>query len=95
MSKYFVGDLPRTKATFTDTDGNNIDPTNVFATISEPDGTTTTFEFGTDSDIVKDTDGVYYTDIDLDKEGVWKVRFYSTGTGQASGKTTMTAEDPL
>lgn len=95
MPKYSVGDMPRAKGAFTDTDGASIDPTSVFATIIEPDGTMSTLEFGTDSDLIQDTDGVYYVDVDLDKEGVWRVRFYSTGTGQASGKTTTTAADPL
>lgn len=47
-------------------------------------GAVSTYTHGVDSEVVKSSTGVYYIDIDLDRGGTWYVRWFSTGTGQAS-----------
>jgi hypothetical protein len=78
------GDKPRLTGTFEQADGTDIDPTKVFFKFTDPSGTTDTYEYGTDAELVKSATGIYYVDVDCDEVGVFRWRFYSTGTGQAA-----------
>jgi hypothetical protein len=91
---YDVGDEVRITGTFTDADGNAQDPTAVFFAFLAPSATSaTTYEYGTDAELVKDSTGVYYVDLDLDEAGLWRYRFYSTGTGQAADEGYLHARE--
>jgi hypothetical protein len=81
---YYVGDLVRISATWTNAAGSVTDPTAVLAKYRDPAGTVTTYTYGTDTELVKDSTGIYHVDIDADSAGKWLYRFYSTGPGQAS-----------
>lgn len=86
MNVYDKGDLLRCSGTFTDADGIAQDPTAVFFKYKTPAGTTITYTYGTDDELVKDSNGNYHVDLDLDEVGTWSYRFYSTGTGQAAAE---------
>jgi len=92
MADYEKGDLVRCSAAFTDADGNYLDPTAVLFRFKKPDGTTTTYTYGADAELVKDAVGRYHVDVDADAEGVWAYRFESTGTGQAAGEEAFTVD---
>lgn len=66
--------------------GTLTDPTTVTFSITEPDGTQTTYVQGIDDEAVKDSTGVYYVDWTITQAGrhYWKW----TGTG-----TVITAEE--
>lgn len=83
---YDVGDLVRLKATFTDPNNGDIpiDPGTVAVLYKNPAGVVTKKVFGTDSEVVKDSTGVYHIDVDIDADGQWKYRWESTGVGQAA-----------
>ena len=79
-----LGDLVRCTGTFTDENGDAHDPTTVLFSVKNPAGTTTTYTYGVDAALVKDSTGVYHVDVDASAVGWYYYRFYSTGSGQAS-----------
>lgn len=90
---YHVGDLVRIAGAFTDSDGDAVDPTAVFAKYKNPSGNVTTLEYLVDAALVKDSVGNYHVDINADEAGTWRYRFYSTGTGQAANEDRFTVND--
>lgn len=85
VNTHDYGDLVRLTGTFRDalTDAL-LDPTVVKVTIREPDGTTTTYQYGVDDEVVRSSLGVYYVEVPIDQIGMHHYRWYSTGVGQAS-----------
>jgi hypothetical protein len=83
---YQVGDLVRVAAVWTNSAGAPTDPTAVFAQTKAPDGTVTELEYNADVALVKDSTGNYHVDIDANAAGIWRYRFYSTGTGQGANE---------
>lgn len=86
QNTYDVGDLIRCSGAFTDADSAVLDPTAVLFKFKNPAETTTTYTYGTDAELVKDSVGNYHVDIDTNAAGIWHYRFESTGTGQAAGE---------
>ena len=94
MATYDVGDEVRCTGTFTDADGTVHNPTAVFFSFSAPSATSaTTYEYGTDVEVSRASTGVYYVDVDVDEEGKWRYRWYSTGTGQAADESYFHARE--
>lgn len=80
-----LGDLVRVSAPFTlVSSGAAVDPDVVKLTIKTPSGTVTTYIYGTDAEIVKDSTGNYHADISAGEAGTWHYRWWSTGNGQAA-----------
>ena len=77
---YIVGDRPRVTATFRSSAGSLVDPQEVTAQVRAPDGTETTFVYGTDVELVRASVGAFYLDVDLTTGGVWTVRWVGDGT---------------
>ena len=61
-----------------------VDPTVVNFKFTNPAGTTTTYVYLTDAQLVKDAAGQYHVDINANARGRWAVRYYSTGTYQGA-----------
>lgn len=93
-NRYDVGDTVRATGTFTDPLNSDaaIDPAAVYVTVTDPSDNATTYQYGTDAEVVRSDAGVYYIDIDLDEAGKWTYRWYSTGTGKAAEKSTLIAD---
>lgn len=87
MNQYDVGDLVRVAGVFTDADGVAIDPATVAFKLKKPDRSITTYLYGIDLQLVKDSTGNYRVDISADVKGTYKYRWYSTGNGQAAGES--------
>jgi hypothetical protein len=87
VNQYDVGDLVRVTGTFTDAAGTAIDPTTVVFKVKKPDRSITTYTYGTDMQLVKESTGNYRVDISADVKGKYKYRWYSTGNGQAAGES--------
>lgn len=79
------GALARVDASFRDVDGALVDPSTVSCRVTKPSGTplqtTSTYNPGT---IVRESEGVYYLDVDVDVGGEWHYVWISTGNGQAT-----------
>lgn len=86
MTTYDKGDLVRVSGAFANSSGTAIDPTVVRFSFTNPGGTTTSYVYPTDVQLVKDSTGNYHVDIDAATVGTWLYRFYSTGTGQAAAE---------
>lgn len=84
MNKYEVGDLVRCRGVFKNAAGTAVDPAAVFFYAKAPDDTLTEYEYGVDAELVKESTGTYYVDIDANAPGAWFYRFKSTGSGQAA-----------
>lgn len=84
MSTKNVGQLLVVTATFENAAGTKVDPSTIKADVTEPDGTATTYTYGSSPELVKSTTGIYVLTISLDAAGPWYGRVYSTGTGQDS-----------
>jgi hypothetical protein len=93
MNTYDIGDLARISGQFKDIAGTLIDPTTVRFKFTTPAGVVTTYIFGTDGQLVKDSVGNYHVDLSATEAGVWFYRWESGGTGQAAeeGQFSVTA----
>lgn len=83
MSSYNPKSSVRLTVTF-QYDSADTDPTTVVFESIAPDGTTTSYTFGTDAEVVKEATGVYYVDLELPDSGTYYWRFYGTGAVKAS-----------
>ncbi len=79
-----IGDIVRATATFRNIAGVATDPTGVTFKLRKPDGTTTTYVYPTDAQLVKDSTGNYHVDVTVTLAGFYEWRFEGTGTVTAS-----------
>lgn len=93
MNQYSKGDLVRCSASFADSAGAATNPTAVLFQVKTPAGTTTTYVYGTDAQLVRPSTGNYYVDVDASQVGTYHYRFYSTGTGQAADEGSFRVKD--
>lgn len=77
---YDINDTVRCRAKFKNSNKVLIDPTSVTFKFKSPDGVITTYVYGVDSQLVRESTGIYYCDIDLLQSGNYIYRFNSSGT---------------
>lgn len=80
MPTHDTGDLRRIQATFKNISGTDTDPTTVTFKLRDPNGTVTTYLYGTDAELVKSATGIYYVDYTILYDGQHFYRFEGTGT---------------
>lgn len=83
---YDLGDLVRCTGNFKNTAGADINPTTITCQIKKPDSTITSYTYGTDAELIRDSTGNYHLDVNANAVGRWYYRFSSTGTGQAAAE---------
>jgi hypothetical protein len=79
-----IGDLVRLTVTFADLNGNLLDPTAVTLSIKEPSGVVTSFQYGRDAFVVRESAGKYYMDFAPSMEGLHTFRFAGSGAVTAA-----------
>lgn len=79
-----VSDSKTLTVTFTDENDVATDPGVVRFKMREPDGTVTNYLYGTDSQVVKDSTGVYHVVWSFDQYGRHFVKWNGSGTLDAS-----------
>jgi hypothetical protein len=85
VARYDVGDSAKVTAVFTDPDtGEALDPDVVKLSVLTPGNSLTTYTYGSDAQVVKDSTGHFHALIDANAAGTWYYRWFSTGTGQAA-----------
>lgn len=84
MAYYDKGDLVRVSGAFTDIDGVAQDPATITFKFKDPADNVTTYTYGVDAELVKDSVGNYHVDVDADEVGVWYYRYAATGNGQCA-----------
>jgi uncharacterized protein YfaS (alpha-2-macroglobulin family) len=82
--EFDLGDAPRAIAEFRDFAGVLTDPTTVTVKVRKSDGTNFTKVYVTDSEVIKESTGIYHIDIATDVHGVWTIRWEGTGTVKAA-----------
>jgi hypothetical protein len=92
---YDKGDVVVCDVVFKDEDDVVADPTSVFFVFMTPSGVQTTYIYGVDGELVKDSTGNYHVDVSADVEGQYHYRFYSTGTGQAAAEGQFLVKDSV
>lgn len=92
MNTYQKGDLVRISFVFKNSAGAPIDPAVVKIAVKDPAGVTTTYTYGTDSQLVKDSTGNYHLDQSAQHSGEYHYKPFSTGAGQAAAKGSFTVE---
>jgi hypothetical protein len=86
ITSYTKGSVVRIDGPFTDEASAVADPAAVLFRFRKPSGAETTYVYGTDTQLVKDSVGNYHADIDADLEGLYYYRMWSTGTGKAAAE---------
>ena len=89
-----IGNLIKVRATFKDDTQVKMDPTVVTLHVKNPADTETSYVYGTDPEVVRESQGVYYMLLDTTAQpGEWMFVWNSTGTLQAAGQTKFTVAD--
>lgn len=96
MDNFIQGNLVRIKCTFQDLLGVDTDPTTVTAKVEDPAKTVNTYVYLTDPEVVRETTGVYYIDVNLNQGGIWHYRFEGEGDLKAASQDSLKciAENP-
>jgi hypothetical protein len=89
VNTYDKGDLIRLTGVFQDSAGADQDPDVVVCKVKTPTGTVTTYTYGTDAELIKESTGNYYLDFNADVSGTYFYRFHSTGNGKAAGENSF------
>lgn len=77
---YLEGNTKTLSVAFTDSNGSAVDPTGVVFIAQAPDGTQTTYTYGTDAELVKDSTGNYHVNWKFTSSGDWWYSFEATGS---------------
>lgn len=85
IASYPVTTVVRLSVAITDTAGAAADPTGLTLKVMVPAGTVTTYTYGTDAALVKDSTGNYHLDYATTVEGQHTARY--AGTGANAGAT--------
>lgn len=90
---YILGEVATPTAEFR-VGGVLTDPTAVTFTVEQPDGVETTYVYGTDPELIRDSAGIYHVEVLTDQQGTWVYRFVGTGaaTGANEGQFSVTSQ---
>jgi hypothetical protein len=93
-STFQVGDKVVITSTFTDPAASDalVDPSVVTYKVKNPNGSTSTYTYGTDSEAAKTSTGIYTLKINITMAGVWKWRSYCTGNFQGAAQGSFEVE---
>lgn len=86
MNTYIRGNIIRVAGSYTGSTGVPTDPTAIHCVVLAPGTLPVEYVYGSDAAVVRVSAGSYYLDIDADLAGVWRYRWYSTGTSQAANE---------
>lgn len=86
---YDVNDGERVTFTYKNSSLVLADPTVVTATVTIPAGVATTYIYGTDAELVRDSTGVYHIDVTFTTAGDWTVEGHGTGAVTAATSQTF------
>lgn len=93
MNFYERGDTTRMTGAFTDSTGAPANPTATSFSILTPAGTTTTYVYPTDVQIVRDSTGNFHVDWPLAIEGLHYYRFLGSGAVARSVTNSLSVRD--
>lgn len=77
--KHYVNAPINLQVKFTDDSGNDTDPDTVLIKVLDPFGVSTTYTYGDDDEVTKQSVGDYTAAITPDSAGRWRWRWETTG----------------
>lgn len=86
INEYDVGDVVRVQGVFKNAAGTTVDPGTITFKYQAPDGTITTYVYGTDPEVYKSSTGTYYCDILTSDEGRYSCRWAGSVSNAAAGE---------
>ena len=72
-----------------------VDPVTVECHISDPDGTKTSYVYGTDDELVRDETGLYHLELTPESVGEWTFRWETTSPDTACRDRTFTVVETI
>lgn len=87
MKAYDRGDMVRLTVGFTSAGGGLADPGTITCKIKQPNGAVTTYVYEEEAELVKESVGSYYLDIQVDAPGTWHYRWAGNGTVTAAAES--------
>lgn len=91
LETYLVGEIARISLGVADLAGLIADPGGLVLRVKSASGSVTTYTYGTDAVIVRDSQGAYHADIPLTAPGQWAYRWECSApnAGAAEGVITV------
>jgi hypothetical protein len=86
MNLYEIGTPVILRASFKNAAGEGVDPSALKVSVKDPIGAETEFTFGTDAEVIKESEGNYRMRVDPALQGVWVAKWLGTGAN-AGAKT--------
>lgn len=83
-NQYDIGDMVTIYGIFSDINDVVTDPTTISVLVKDPTGTLTTYVYGVDANLIKDSVGNYHFDITPTVTGVWYYKFVGEGAVKAA-----------
>lgn len=95
--KYYAGSPVRVGAHFEDDTGTDVDPSTVTFVWRSPDGTETTYVYGTNANVVRSSAGDFYAEVTPTEGGRWRYAWSTTGTNKTIRfwGTVVVQDDPF
>jgi len=84
MNSYEIGEVVRNSFASTNLAGTAVDPGALTVNIKTPLGALTTYVYGIDLQLVKDSTGNYHVDVDAVSQGRWIVKWVATGANKGA-----------
>lgn len=94
MNTYDVGDEVRISVVITNEDDEEANPTVTTFKFTDPSGNTTTYTYGTDDELARDSTGNFHVDITPDEPGVWYYKWQGTGAVVAAEEGSFNVREP-
>ncbi len=93
VTKVVIGTVIVTECTFS-IDDVELDPTTVNLEVRKPDGTITTYTYGgVGSPVVKESQGNYNAEININQEGYWSIRWEGVGVVDIAYEVEVLCQD--
>jgi hypothetical protein len=92
IKAYSAGQMVRCSVVFRDADGDPVDPSTVTFRVRKPDGTTTTYVYQTDPELVRTEMGSFSVDVLAALGGRYTYRFEGGGAVVASAERMFRVE---
>jgi hypothetical protein len=89
MNTYARGTSVQVSVEFLDLSKAAFDPATVICQIKTPAGTETTYTYGDDDELVRDSAGKYHLWVDADESGSWAYRFKGTDDVDVANEATF------
>jgi hypothetical protein len=95
IDPYDIADIVTLSGAFTNSGGVATDPTTITFDLTEPDAVTTSYVYGTDSELVKDSTGNYHVAWPITKSGLHAWRMAGTGAVETAQEGVFYARPTL